>query len=436
MTIGKRLSLSLIGLFALALHGCGGGDEKSGADPKIRLLNLSTGYTALDMMTNLDADTDDDDETQATGVALETVSDYATLDPDDYTVKVRRTGSGSVLRSFAGEELVEDTINTYVAYGEVGSFGALRIDDTLDEADAGETKLSVANVSSAGALDVYLTDASTDLDDTTPVLSNVGAALSPLSTDSGTYRLRVTAAGDSADVRLDVAAFTLTDRGVGSFILTSTQGGMLANAVYLPQGGQPAWVVNTKARVRGAVGLANGANASIQVGGQSVLTAATAGVIGSRYTLLDAGTVPVTLTVNGAAVPVPNVNLSAGADYTLLVWSNANGAQTSLIVDDNRLPSGGAAVAKLRLLNGMSTLAAPLTLSVDFSPVIEGTLLGQVSDEIELSSGTDRQFDLTNTSTAQSVLTRSAITLQGNSVYTFFMTDNGATPIGVLRRDR
>jgi WD40 repeat protein len=436
MTIGKSFSLSLIVLLALALQGCGGGDAKSGADPKIRLLNQSTGYTALDMMTNLDADTDDDDETQATGVALETVSDYATLDPDDYTVKVRRTGSGSVLRSFAGEELVEDTINTYVAYGEVGGFGALRIDDTLDAADAGEAKLSVANVSSAGALDVYLTDASTDLDDTTPVLSNVGAALSPLSTDSGTYRLRVTAAGDSADVRLDVAAFKLPDRGVGSFILTSTQGGMLANAVYLPQGGQPAWVVNTKARVRGAVGLANGANASIQVGGQSVLTAAAAGVIGSRYTLLDAGTVPVTLTVNGATVPVPNVNLSAGADYTLLVWSNANGAQTSLIVDDNRLPSGGTAVAKLRLLNGMSTLAAPLTLSVDFSPVIEGALLGQVSDEIELSSGTDRQFDLTNTSTAQSVLTRSAITLQGNSVYTLFMTDNGATPIGVLRRDR
>jgi hypothetical protein len=436
MTIGKSFSLSLIVLWVLALQACGGGDAKSGADPKIRLLNLSSGYTALDMMTNLDADTDDDDETQATGVALETVSDYATLDPDDYTVKVRRTGSGSVLRSFAGEELVEDTINTYVAYGEVGGFGALRIDDTLDAADAGEAKLSVANVSSAGALDVYLTDASTDLDDTTPVLSSVGAGLSPLSTDSGTYRLRVTAAGDSTDVRLDVASFALTDRGVGSLILTSTQGGMLANAVYLPQGGQPAKITNTKARLRGAVGLANGANASIQVGGQSVLTAATAGVISSRYTLLDAGNLPVTLTVNGTAVPVTNVNLSAGADYTLLVWSNANGAQTSLIVDDNRLPSGGTAAAKLRLLNGMSTLAAPLTLSVDFSPVIEGTLLGQVSDEIELSSGTDRQFDLSNTSTAQSVLTRSSISLQGNSVYTLFMTDSGITPIGVLRRDR
>jgi hypothetical protein len=436
MRIRKHLSIALICLATLGLNACSKDGEESGDDPKIRLLNLSTGYTSLDMMTNLDEDDDDDDETQATDVALETVSDYATLDPDDYTVKVRRSGSSSVLRSFAGEELVEDTINTYVAYGEVGNFGALRIDDTLDEADDGESKLSVANVSSAGALDVYLTDTDTDLDDTTPILSSVGAGLSQLTTDSGSYRLRVTAAGDSSDVRLDVADFTLTDGGVATMILTSTQGGMLANAVMLPQGGQPTKIANTKARLRGAVGLPNGANASIQVGGVSVLGAATAGVIGSRYTLLDAGSVPVTLLVNGTAVPVANVNLSAGADYTLLVWGNSAGTQTSLIVDDNRLPSGGSSLTKLRLLNGMSTLAAPLTLSVDFSPVIEGTLLGQVSDEIEISSGTDRLFDVTNTSTAQDVLTRDNITLQGNSVYTFFMTDNGTTPIGVLRRDR
>ena len=186
-------------------------------------------------------------------------------------------------------------------------------------------------------------------------------------------------------MRLDVAGFTLTDRGVGALILTSTQGGMLANAIYLPQGGQPTKITNTKARLRGAVGVANGANASIA--GRRRVGARRRDRRRHRQPLHAARcrvTVPVTLHGERRGGAVPNVNLTAGADYTLLVWSNANGPQTSLIVDDNRLPSGGTGQAKLRLLNGMSTLAAPLTLSVDFSPVIEGTLLGQVSDEVEV----------------------------------------------------
>jgi hypothetical protein len=420
---------------ALLSASCGGGGGDGGGDAKIRLLNLSTGYTALDLITNIDADDEDEDETHATSVALETASPYVTLEADDYTVKLKRTGSGSILRSFAGEELVEDSIYTYVAYGEVGAFGALRIDDSLDAADAGDTRLGIANLSSAGLLDVYLTAPDADLDDTTPVMSAVGASLAQVLVDSGTYRLRVTASGDSADVRLDVPAFTLADRGVASLILTATQSGMLANAVHLPQEGAPAMLVNTKARLRGAVGVADGASAAIRANGITVLSSATAGVIGSRYTVLDAGSVPITLTVNGAAVPAPNVTLAAGNDYTLLVWSDASGVRTSLITDDNRLPSG-TALTKLRLLNGMSTLAAPLTLSLDFSPVIEGTPVGEVSDETELSSGSDRQLDISNTSTAALVLSRTGITLQGNAVYTFFMTDNGTTPIGVLRRDR
>jgi hypothetical protein len=84
----------------------------------------------------------------------------------------------------------------------------------------------------------------------------------------------------------------------------------------------------------------------------------------------------------------------------------------------------------------MSTLAVPLTLSLDNSPLVEGTLLGEVSNVVEVSSGTDRQIDIANTSTGAPVLTRTGVSLQSYSVYTFFMTDNGGTAIGVLRRDR
>ena len=151
---------------------------------------------------------------------------------------------------------------------------------------------------------------------------------------------------------------------------------------------------------------------------------------------------PVVAAADGVAVQAdrvyvipPNVTLTAGADYTLLVWSDPSGPRTSLIVDDNRLPSGSA-LTKIRLLNGMSTLAAPLTLSVDNSPIVEGTLVGQASEPVEVTSGSERLFDITNTSTAAPILSRSGLSLQSASVYTFFMTDNGGTPIGVLRRDR
>lgn len=424
----------LVVVAALALAACGGSGGGNGK-AKIRLLNLSTGYNSLDLITNIDADTSDDDVTQATGIGLESVSDYAELKADTYTIKLKRTGSGSVLRSFTGEQLVSDTINTYIAYGDVGQFGALLLDDTQAAADSGQAKLSVANLSSTGGLDVYITAADVDLGDTTPVISGVGAAFSKITLDSGTFRLRVTASGDNTDIRLDIPNFTITDKGVAALIFTSTQGGTLVNGIYMPQAGSPTKLANTKARVRAAIGVASGASASVQVGGVSVLAAATAGVIGSKYTLLDSGSQPVAVQVNGTAVTVPNVSLTAGADYTLLVWSNGAGTQTSLLNDDNRLPTNSSN-AKLRLINGMSTLAAPLTLSVDFSPVVEGTLTGQVSETVELGSGSDREFDVTNTSTAASVLSRTSLTLQGNSVYTYFMTDNAGTAIGVLRRDR
>jgi len=428
----KRNLLVLVA--ALALAACGGGGGGNGK-AKIRLLNLSTGYNSLDLITNIDADTNDDDVTQATGIGLESVSDYAELKADTYTIKLKRTGSGSVLRSFTGEQLVSDTINTYIAYGDVGQFGALLLDDTQVAADAGQAKLSVANLSSTGGLDVYVTAADVDLGDTTPVISGVGAVFSKITLDSGTFRLRVTASGDNTDIRLDIPNFTIADKGVAALIFTSTQGGTLVNGIYMAQAGSPTKLANTKARVRAAIGVASGASASVQVGGVSVLAAATAGVIGSKYTLLDSGSQPVAVQVNGTAVTVPNVSLTAGADYTLLVWSNGAGTQTSLLNDDNRLPTNSSN-AKLRLINGMSTLAAPLTLSVDFSPVVEGTLTGQVSETVELGSGSDREFDVTNTSTAASVLSRTSLTLQGNSVYTYFMTDNAGTAIGVLRRDR
>src|SRR5690349_25164928 len=102
--------VSLLMMMAATLVACGGSGDGGGDDPKVRLLNLSSGYSSLDLMTNNESDDDDDDEDQLEDVALDQASEFVTLDPDNYTIKLRRSGSGAVLRSFTGEELVEDTV--------------------------------------------------------------------------------------------------------------------------------------------------------------------------------------------------------------------------------------------------------------------------------------------------------------------------------------
>ena len=256
--------------------------------------------------------------------------------------------------------------------------------------------------------------------------------MQPATIDSGDYRLRVTGASDSDDVRLDVANITLDSRQVVSLILTATQGGVLVNALLLPQQGSLTKFANTQARIRGVAGTTSGP-VVMRVGGVGVLNGAV-GVVGN-YAQVEAGSVAVSLTVNGVGVAVPNQTLVAGGEYTLLAWSNADGTQTTLIDDDNRLPTASSK-AKIRVMNGLSTLNAPITLSVNFAPIAEAIALGQASAFTEIDDGSDYQLDVTDTATAANLLTKTSVTLQSASVYTLFMSANGATVSGTLRKDR
>jgi hypothetical protein len=189
--------------------------------------------------------------------------------------------------------------------------------------------------------------------------------------------------------------------------------------------------------VRGAVGISNGTTLTARVGGVTLLSNATRGAIGSTYAQVDAGTVAVSLTIDGTPVSTANQTLTAGGDYTLLAWNNAEGTQTTLITDDNRLPTSSSR-AKVRLINGMSGLAEPINLAVDYAPVAEGVALGQSSAFEEINSGTDYRLDVTNANTTANLLTRTDITLQGNAVYTLFVAGSAAASdvSGILRKDR
>ena len=420
----------LAALSALWLSGCdsGGGSGHT----NVRLVNVSPGYTSLDLYAN---GADDDTDTQrVAAVSYETVSGYTELGSGTYNVKFKRSGVTSTLLTMSGKQLADDTHHTFVAFGTTGHFSSIQLSDDVTPPDSGRAKVQVLNVAEAGSLDVYLTESSVSLDDATPVVAGVAAGTtSTVATiDSGDYRLRVTGASDSDDLRLDVTNIALASREVVSLILTATQGGVLVELLTLPQQGSLTKFANTKARIRGAVGTTSGP-VVMRIGGVGVLNGAV-GIVGN-YAQVEAGSVPVVLSVNGVGVAVPNQTLVAGGEYTLLAWTDANGTQTTLIADDNRLPTAGGK-AKIRVLNGLSSLNVPVTLAVDFSPIAEGIALGQASAFTEIDDGSDYQLDVTNTDTAANLLTKTSVTLTTAGVYTLFMSASGTTVSGTLRKDR
>jgi hypothetical protein len=432
MRIRLRLCLVLAVLAALSLSGCDSGSSSDHA--QIRLLNASPGYTSLDLYAN--GEDDDTDQQRIAAVAFDSVSAYTQIDSGTYNVKFKRARVTSTLQTLSAQLLADDTHSTFIAFGSTGHFSAVQLSDDVTAPDSGLVKVQLLNAAEAGTLDVYLTESSVSLDDATPVFAAVTpAGTGALTTiDSGDYRLRVTGSSDPDDLRLDVPAITLDSKEVVTLILTATEGGVLVNVLLLPQQGNITRFANTKARVRGAVGIANGTQVTLRAGGVTLLNNNAVGVVGA-YAQVEAGSTAIGLGVNGAAVTVPDQTLTAGGEYTLLVWSSANGTQTTLISDDNRLPSASGK-AKVRVMNGLSALNVPVTMFVNFFPQVENIAVGQASAFAEVDDGTDYQLDVSNTDTADPLLTKTGVTLQASGVYTLFMSSSGGTISGTLRKDR
>lgn len=423
----------LIALAVLALNGCSDGSGDGDGQARIRLLNVSPGYSSLDLYVE---DDDGNDSIQNSAVASGSVSDYAVLDSGTYTVKLKRQGITSTLLTLSDRALADESHAVYVAYGSSGHFGVMELTEDEAEPDSGDAKIKVLNTAEAGSLNVYLTESSVSLEDASPVFSAIGSGSSTNFTtiDSGDYRLRITGSSDTGDLRLDVPNITLQSEQVLSLVLTATTGGVLVNALVLTQQGSPTEYDTTKARVRGAVGIANGTIVTARVGGVGVLSNAAIGVVGN-YQQVEAGNAAITLSVDGNAVSVADQALTAGSEYTLLVWSDANGATTSLISDDNRLPSTSGKT-KIRVMNGVSSQGVPVTLAVDYSPTAEGIAVGLASSFTEVVGGQEYQLDISNTNTGAPLYSRSSVSLQGDSVYTLFAFPSGGNVGGTLRKDR
>lgn len=416
------------------LSACGGSSDDGPG--YVRLVNASSSYASLDLYVN--------DSKANAAVATNAAGDYASIGSGSYTFYLKSAGSSTAVAA-TSQSVSDGVSNTMVAYTTAGTLRTRYLTDNQAAPTSGTAKLQVFNTSyEAGSVDVYVTAPGDALANVTPNAAAVGSerfsGFGEIA--AGTYRLRVTAAGDKTDVRLDIPSVTLSDQQIQTLVLTSTPGGVLVNGLLINQRGAVQPLANGYARVRLAAGATGAGTVAATVNGV-VLSAGTVSTgkppaIGT-YVQVPAGALATSVTINGTAVSPGALTAPAGADLTLLVLGTVAAPKVVLLNDDNA-PALTSGYVKLRLVNGVNDLNAALTLQANNGVLSKSSNIGfgtAAESTLVVGSTTASPTPLeVDSATSTSALYLSNVALLTPGVYTLFMLGDAAAPAAVLRLDR
>ena len=427
-----RIWIGFVTAFAAAaLVACGGGGS-SGDSANVRLVNATLTHASLTVLANATS--------VVSATATDTASAYVSVPAGSPVLQVNDSGSGAVLATTA-PTVAKGQHFALIAYESGGNVRTAVIAEDSTAPTTGTAELRIFDTATdSGAIDVYVTAPTVDIttlsSPTFTFASSTSVQASAfLSFGPGTYRVRVTGAGNATDLRLDIPSVVLASQDIATVVLTPTTGGTLANGAVLLQQGTYTATRNTSARVRLAAAVSGGASVTAAAGGISIGTGVVAPAIGA-YTNVPAGSA-INISVNGASVAAPATALAAGSDTTLLVYGNAGSAVASLIADDNHLPAVTTNF-KVRLLNGVTGAATPLSLDVNFAVVASNVTPGTASAYAVVPAGTAGTFTQINVTSPASLtpIYTANVPIPGNSVFTLFMLGDASGPIPVLRKDR
>ncbi len=441
--IGRRTVLAALAS-PLWLAACGHGSSGSGS---IRAINLTDDLASVDLyqsITNVSSAS-----VLFGGLNTGVLSSYATLDANTYTLNVNSAGNATSL--FTGNySIAKDAHYTAVIWGPQASLriNTLPEDDDTTQIASGNTVVRIFNATeTTGTLDVYLTSPGASLPSSTPTQAGLtGGSLSGFhQIPAGTYELRVTGTGNPSDIRLDIAAFALSAGQYSTIVLTAGRGGALVNSTLIVEQGAATSTPSLQARIRVAASVDHfgSVTASINDTTYGVQTLATNLITGvSPYTLITVATstsATYSIQVNGATMFTGPLNVTAGGDYTFLVWGPVNAPQLSQLADNNNLPLA-ANQASMRLVNGVDNLSS-LSLYVNHNPVSQGVGPGQQSSSYALVTVTNSAFigafvevddAIAGPVFLSSTNQPNGVPLSGPAVYSVFVLSGQSTPKTLL----
>jgi len=431
----KRWPVLVAMTLCAALVGCKsiGGGSSTPSSVSLRVANASLTHPSLDLLV--------DAVPASAGTASDTVGAYISAPSGGPTLQLNDAGSATALITLA-PTLVGGNHYTLLAYESGGVVKASMLSEDFVAPVAGSAQLRVFVAAvDAGKLDVYITDPATDL-----ATLSTPTATSPAITDAfstglltygpGTYRVRVTGAGNKADLRIDIPAVSLAALQIGTVVLTPASGGVLLNGSTLIQQGAYAATRNTNARVRLAAAVGSGAtvSASASAGTQSFPIDTGSAPAFGFYALVPANSA-LNILVNNQSVGAPATALTAGTDHTLLVYGTPANASATLLADDNRTPSDPSSV-KLRLINGITGIAsnAALALTANSALVASGILPAGVSAYVAVpGSANPMNLSLTLSTSPGVFYTNNTNVLNFKAVYNVMAGGDVAGPQLLIR---
>lgn len=407
---------------ASLLGACGGSDKDNGAT--IRLINATQSFTSLDAFV--------DDVSIAKELKLGLASNFTEVSSGSRTIKARNTGGATNLLEQT-QSLNGDGHYSVIAVGGENaiSFSVYKEDES--DPDSGYAKFRVFNAFTFGdSVDVYLTGASADLASESPIFSgiakqSVGAFRSVA---TGTYRLRITTAGDRSEIRLDVPQITVSEKAVYTYVLVPTKSGTLTNGLLLQQKGGAAGNSNAYARVKFVNGYSPTGSVQPIVDGQK-MGSAVGGYGVSSYALVKEGTPTIGFSVGGQTFS-KSVVIAAGTDMTVAI--TPSGATPSVISTlDNNFPVSSSGRAKMRLFN-LAQGAGSVQLSYNSGTTLVDYLdFGLVSGYTQFYAAT---YDFTATGGSGASATLADYVAADGGVYTAFLFGTAGVEKFSIRRDR
>ena len=187
---------------------------------RVRLINALTSSQAIDFAV--------DGQVVSSGVPFGGASPYVSLSLASHQLQARAAGTGTTLVNFTRDLTSEGTFSLVPAPG-LAQAGALFLTDNPTPV-TGQARIRVVHVAAVpGPVSIYFTTPTGEIGTASPAVAALPFATASdyVQLPPGTYRVRVTRAGNPSDVVADLGTLTVGGGSVRTLLVTDAPGGGL-----------------------------------------------------------------------------------------------------------------------------------------------------------------------------------------------------------------